>query len=166
VTDASGDLVPNLVLEWSSSDPSIVDVDAAGGAGARSEGIGIVTATIVTVAGQGMVEVQAPEAPTPEPELSRRTLCPDPALRVLDDLEASVGDPATPQEPLREVALACWGREGELGAEERAYAAWLIGQITYDLEGCEPDAVRWFERAVRLDSGSQAYRVALEGCGG
>ena len=77
-----------------------------------------------------------------------------------------MGDPTVSQEGLREVATACWNREDELGSDERAYAAWIIGQIPYDLEGCRPNAVRWFERAVSLDQDSQAYRVALAGCGG
>jgi len=166
VTDALGNLIPEASLTWSSSNPGVVGVDDSGTSVALSSGFGIVTASTGSLATQAMVVVLAAPAPPPDVGPSPQRLCPDPAFDVLDGLEASMGDPSTSQGRLRDIATACWNREEDLGDAERAYAAWLIGQITYGLEGCRPNATRWFQRAVGLDPGSQAYRVALDGCGG
>jgi hypothetical protein len=75
-------------------------------------------------------------------------------------------EPDFSPEALRRTATACWERGEEVGDQARAYAAWLIGLATVELEDCSATAVQWLRRAVRLDPESQAYRVALDGCGG
>jgi hypothetical protein len=87
-------------------------------------------------------------------------------MEELDRLEVAMDDPSASKLELRAGALACWNRGQELNDGERAYAAWLIGLITVDLEDCTPEAIRWLDTAVRLEPESEAYRVARAACGG
>ena len=87
-------------------------------------------------------------------------------MEVLDRLEVAMDDPSVSRQELRDGALACWNRGGALSDEERAYAAWLMGLNTVNLEGCSQAAILWLDRAVQLEPGSEAYRVARQACGG
>jgi hypothetical protein len=85
-------------------------------------------------------------------------------MTTLDGLDAAMDDPSASQRRLRDTATACWNRGSALSPQERAYAAWLVGMTTLNMEGCSATAVQWLERAVNLQPQSEAYRVALEGC--
>ena len=166
VLDTGGTPIPDPSLSWNSSEPGIAEVDSNGLVTALVPGTAMITAAAGSVRGQATVEVLRTPSPTPEVEEPRAEACPDPVVDVLDGLEAAMDDPASSKEGLRRTATACWDRGEELSDQERAYAAWLIGLTTVSLERCSASAVQWLERAVRLDPGSQAYRVALDGCRG
>jgi uncharacterized protein YjdB len=171
VADAEGNSLFDLQPTWSTSEPNVAGVDSTGLVTARSGGTARITATVGSVVGQATVDVQSTRPPPPEVERSAAEesaleSCPDPVVEVLDRLEAAMDDPASSSEQLRRTATACWNRGESLGNRNRAYAAWLVGLTTVNIEGCSPAAVQWFERAVRLDPESQAYRVALNGCRG
>jgi hypothetical protein len=168
VTDAAGNPSRDALLTWSSSDPDVAQVDESGLVTARSAGMAVITAAAGPVQGQVPVDVLARPAPTTPPQAGETAsaLCAGPVIDVLDALEASMDEPDFSPEALRRTATACWERGEEVGDQARAYAAWLIGLATVELEDCSATAVQWLRRAVRLDPESQAYRVALDGCGG
>jgi hypothetical protein len=166
VIDAEGNPVEGVQISWSSSEPTVAYVDGTGLVTARSGGMAVITAAVGSVTGQAPVDVLVPVAPPPVVEEAEAPLCPDPVVDVLDALEAAMDDPDSSLQELRRTATACWERGEVVGDQNLAYAAWIIGLITVDLETCTPSAIEWLRRAVRLDPGSQAYRVALNGCGG
>jgi serine/threonine protein kinase len=165
VTDAADNQLAGAEVIWSSTAPAIAEVDLQGTVTGRSSG----TATVVAEAGsaRGQVEVVVSRATTPSGGASdaNRLACPDPVGEVLDRLMSAVDDPSFSQQRqrLRQTAEACWNRGDALGDQDRASAAFLIAQ-TYDF--CSAEAVRWLQRAVNLQPQSEAYRVALAGCGG
>jgi serine/threonine protein kinase len=166
VTDLEGTPILESRLTWTSSEPGVAAVDPRGTVTALSRGTTVVTVRAGSVQGRAAVDVMgAPAQPPVIPEPSTEA-CPDPAVDVLDNLEAAMDNPSASQEALRRTALACWSRGEELGDQDRAYAAWLIGLTTVTMEGCSASAVQWLDRAVRLAPGSQAYRVARDGCRG
>lgn len=166
VADSEGNPILESPLTWTSSDPDVAAVDPDGMVTALSRGTTVITVGAGSVQSQAAVDVLA--APTRPPVIAEPAAeaCPDPAVDVLDNLESTMGDPSSSPESLRRTALACWNRGQELGDEDRAYAAWLIGLTTVTMEGCSAGAVQWLDRAVRLAPGSQAYQVARDGCGG
>jgi serine/threonine protein kinase len=166
VADSEGNPLPGTRLSWSSSEPSVAAVDATGLVRALSLGTAVITAAVGSVQSQAAVDVLGASPQPPVVEEPRGEVCPDPVVNVLDGLESAMDDPSSSPEALRRTATACWNRGEELGDQERAYAAWLIGLTTVSLEGCSASAVQWLDRAVRLAPGSQAYRVARDGCRG
>jgi len=164
VTDEVGNRIPDSRVRWSSSAPSVAGVTEAG----MVRGVGAGNAVIRAEAGdawnQVAVEVRGSggaggtEAPA--------SACPDPAMDVLDRLELTMDDPGTSRREVRAGAMACWSRGGALTDSERAYAAWLIGLNTVELEGCTEEAIRWLDRAVQLAPESESYRVARQACRG
>lgn len=166
VLDAGGNPVGDAVLEWTSSEPTVAEVNELGAVIARSQGMAEIRAAAGSVGGYATVEVMSaepsPEQPTPNP----RELCPDPVFDFLDGLAEATRDPTSSMTHLRDLATACWNRGNDLTSAQRAYAAWVIGQATFELEGCQPNALRWFQTALRLQPESEAYRVAVQGCAG
>jgi len=162
VTDASDNPLPGAEVVWSSTAPAIAEVDPQGTVTGRSSG----NATVVAEAGSArwQVEVTVTRAAAPERPPNLSLVCPNPVMTTLDGLEAAMGDPAASPRRLRDTAMACWNRGSALSAEERAYAAWLVGSLTFNMEGCSANAVQWLERAVNLDPQSESYRVALAAC--
>jgi serine/threonine protein kinase len=165
VTDNYDNWISDAEVVWRSNPTQVADVDSQGTVRGRSAG----TATVVAEAGsaRGQVEVVVSRATTPSGGASdaNRLACPDPVGEVLDRLGSALDDPSFPQQrqQLRQTAEACWNRGDALGDRDRASAAFLIAQ-TYDF--CSAEAVRWLQRAVNLQPQSEAYRVALAGCGG
>jgi serine/threonine-protein kinase len=165
VTDAQDNLILDPGLEWTSSAPNVAEVDAGGLVRARTPGTAVIRAEAADVWNQATVEVGASPEPPP-PSQPRALACPDPVMDELDRLEGAMDDPGASRQELRAAALECWNRGAALNDEERAYAAWLIGLNTVNLEGCSQSAILWLDRAVRLDPESDAYRVARAACGG
>lgn len=165
VTDAQGNLILDPGLEWSSNSTGVVEVDEGGFVQARGSGSAVIRASAADAWNQVNVNVAvSPGDVTPgQPPVQ---VCPDPVMDELDRLEVAMDDPSTPRQELRDGALVCWNRGQALSDQERAYAAWLIGLNTVNLEGCSQGAILWLDRAVRLEPGSEAYRVAREACGG
>ncbi len=166
VLDAGGNPVGNADLEWSSSAPGVAEVNAFGAVIARSEGMAEIRASAGGVGGRASVEVLSPSPSPAPPGPNPRELCPDPVFDFLDGLAEATRDPTSSMTRLRDLATACWDRGEELTSAQRAYAAWVIGQATFELEGCQPNALRWFQTALRLQPESEAYRVAVQGCAG
>jgi serine/threonine-protein kinase len=166
VTDGDGAPIPGAEVTWTSGEPGVADVDSTGLVSALSSGRAVITAMAGSIRTQATVEVLTAAAVSPEEGALPPATCPDPAVEILDGLEAAMDDPASSPAALRREAMACWNRGQELSDQDRAYAAWLIGLTTVKLEDCSVTAVDWLRTAVRLDSTSQAYRVALRGCGG
>ena len=165
VTDAQDNLILEERLQWSSSVPEVAEVDGSGVVRARSPGSSVIRAEAGGAWNQAAVEVVA-SSPEPRPREPDTPTCPDPVMDRLDRLEVAMDDPSASREELRAGALACWNRGQALSSEERAYAAWLIGLNTVNMEGCTQAAILWLDRAVQLEPGSEAYRVAREACGG
>ncbi len=165
VTDAQGNSILNPGIQWTSNTPDVARVDEGGFVRAGVSGSAVIRATVDEAWNQATVEVRStPGDPPPvEPQAQG---CPGPVMEELDRLEVAMDDPSASKPDLRAGALACWNRGQELSDEERAYAAWLIGLITVDLEDCTPEAIRWLDRAVQLEPESEAYRVARAACGG
>ncbi len=165
VTEAQGNLILDPGPQWSASVPGVADVDRLGLVRARAAGSAVIRAEIADAWNQVTVEVRGSTVdprPPPAPDQS----CPDPVMEVLDRLEVAMDDPNASRQELRDGALACWNRGEALSDEERAYAAWLMGLNTVNLEGCSQAAILWLDRAVQLEPGSEAYRVARQACGG
>lgn len=162
VTDAFDNRIPGAEVVWSSTLPQVAEVDSQGTVRGRSPG----NATVVAEVGAArwQVEVTVARAATPESPPDLSLVCPNPVMTTLDGLEAAMDDPSASQRRLRDTATACWNRGSALSPQERAYAAWLVGMTTLNMEGCSATAVQWLERAVNLQPQSEAYRVALEGC--
>ncbi|NNM05298.1 MAG: hypothetical protein HKO65_09360, partial [Gemmatimonadetes bacterium] len=165
VTDAQDNLILDPGLEWSSNAPEVAEVDAGGLVRARTPGVAVIRAETADVWNQVTVEVGASRENAP-PSQPPGISCADPVMDELDRLESAMDDPNASQQELRAGALACWNRGAALSDSERAYAAWLIGLNTVSLEGCSQDAIRWLDRAVRLEPESDAYKVARAACGG
>lgn len=163
VTDVQENLILDPGLQWSSSLPTVADVDGVGVVRARAPGSAVIRAEVAEAWNQVAVEVRAS---TREAEQPQAPTCPDPVMGVLDRLEVGMDNPNASRQELRDGALACWNRAGGLSDGERAYAAWLIGLNTVHLEGCGQAAIVWLDRAVQLEPGSEAYRVARQACGG
>jgi serine/threonine protein kinase len=165
VTDALGNLILDPGLEWSSNSTGVVEVDEGGFVQARGSGSAVIRASAADAWNQVNVNVAvSPGDVTPgQPPVQ---VCPDPVMDELDRLEVAMDDPSTPRQELRDGALVCWNRGQALSDQERAYAAWLIGLNTVNLEGCSQEAILWLDRAVRLEPESEAYRVAREACRG
>lgn len=165
VTDAQDNLILEEALLWSSSVPGVAEVDDMGVVRARVPGSTVIRVEAGGAWNQAEVDVVAstPDPRPPEPDVPA---CPDPVMDVLDRLEVAMDDPNASRQELQAGALACWNRGGALGPQERAYAAWLVGLNTVNLEGCTQAAILWLDRAVQLEPGSEAYRVAREACGG
>lgn len=168
VTDEMGNRIPDSRVRWSSSAPSVAGVTEAG----MVRGVGVGNAVIRAEAGdawnQVAVEVRASAGGSGGAggTESPASACPDPAMDVLDRLELTMDDPGTSRREVRAGAMACWSRGGALTDSERAYAAWLIGLNTVELEGCTEEAIRWLDRAVQLAPESESYRVARQACRG
>ena len=64
---AAGQPMPGLPVQWSSSNPAVATVDAAGKVTARAVGEALIRATVMGVTGAGRVVVPAPPEPEPEP---------------------------------------------------------------------------------------------------
>ncbi|HEX8320307.1 Ig-like domain-containing protein [Longimicrobium sp.] len=64
---AAGQSMPGLPVQWSSSNPAVATVDAAGKVTARAVGEALIRATAMGVTGEGRVVVPAPPEPDPEP---------------------------------------------------------------------------------------------------
>jgi eukaryotic-like serine/threonine-protein kinase len=162
VTDAFDNRIPGAEVVWSSTLPEVAEVDPQGTVRGRSPG----NATVVAEVGAArwQVEVTVARAVTPESPPDLSLVCPNPVMTTLDGLDAAMDDPAASQRRLRDTALACWNRGSALSTQERAYAAWLVGSFTFNMEGCSANAVQWLERAVNLDPQSESYRVALAAC--
>ena len=165
VTDAQDNLIMDPSLQWSSSVPGVADVNGLGLVRAGAAGSAVIRAEIADVWNQVTVDVRGSTVDPRPPQAPDQT-CPDPVMEVLDGLEVAMDDPGVSRQELRDGALACWNRGGALSDEERAYAAWLMGLNTVKLEGCSQAAILWLDRAVQLEPGSEAYRVAREACGG
>lgn len=166
VTDAHDNWIPEAEVAWSSNLPQVAEVDSEGTVRARSAGTAMVVAEVGSARSQAEVTVSGAGSSSGGAAAANLAACPDPVMTVLDGLEVAMDDPSAPQRRLRDTARACWNRGTALSAQERAYAAWLIGLTTVNLEGCSADAVQWLERAVNLEPGSEAYRVALAACRG
>jgi hypothetical protein len=165
VTDAQDNLILDPGLQWSSSVPGVADVDGFGLVRARAAGSAVIRAEIADAWNQVTVEVRGSTV-DPRPPQAPEESCPDPVMEVLDRLEVALDDPSVSRQELRDGVLACWNRGEALSDEERAYAAWLMGLNTVNLEGCSQAAILWLDRAVQLEPGSEAYRVARQACGG
>jgi serine/threonine-protein kinase len=165
VSDAQDNLILDESPQWSSSVPGVAEVDGSGMVRARSPGSSVIRAEAGGAWNQAAVEVVA-SSPEPRPREPDMPTCPDPVMDRLDRLEVAMDDPSASREELRAGALACWNRGQALSSEERAYAAWLVGLNTVNMEGCTQAAILWLDRAVQLEPGSEAYRVAREACGG
>ncbi len=163
VTDAQDNLILDPALEWTSSNPAAAEVDGMGLVRAQTPGTTSVRAQVEGVWNQVDVQVAAGSSTGEGP---RPPTCPDPVNDVLDRLELAMDGSSSSRQQIRDGAMACWNREGALTDEEKAYAAWLVGLNTVELEGCSQAAILWLDRAVRLDPGSEAYRVARQACGG
>ena len=165
VTDAQDNLIMDPGLQWSSDSPAVAEVDGSGLVRARTSGTAVIRAEAAGAWNQVSVQVRAAN-PDPRPPQPPAESCPDPVMDVLDRLEVAMDDSGVSGQELRDGALACWNRGNALTDVERAYAAWLIGLNTVNLEGCSQAAILWLDRAVQLEPGSEAYRVAREACGG
>ncbi|MCJ7628328.1 MAG: hypothetical protein MUO50_08065, partial [Longimicrobiales bacterium] len=165
VTDVQENLILDPGLQWSSSLPTVADVDGVGVVRARAPGSAVIRAEVAEAWNQVAVEVRSSTREA-EPPQAQAPTCPDPVMDVLDRLEVGMDSPNASRQELRDGALACWNRAGGLSDGERAYAAWLIGLNTVHLEGCGQAAIVWLDRAVQLEPGSEAYRVARQACGG
>jgi uncharacterized protein YjdB len=64
---ASGQPMPGLPVQWSSSNTAVATVDAAGKVTARAVGEALIRATVMGVTDEGRVVVPAPSEPEPEP---------------------------------------------------------------------------------------------------
>lgn len=167
VVDAEGNTLEDQHTDWTSNEPQVASVDDAGNVTALSPGMAVITARVGSVESRVPVDVlRASPTPRREEPSTTEEVCPDPVVDILDGLEAAMGDPSASPEGLRRTATACWERGEGVGSQNRAYAAWIIGLTTVDIEGCTATAVQWLERAARLEPESQAYRVALAGCRG
>lgn len=165
VTDVMDNPVSDVSVRWTSESPLVASVDSSGMVRGRSPGSAVIRAEVGGAWNQLSVEVRGSGADPGRNDPPGAT-CPDPAMEVLDRLELAMDDPGTSRSDVRAGALACWNRGGALSDSERAYAAWLVGLNTVEIEGCSSEAIRWLDRAVQLEPGSESYRVARQACGG
>lgn len=166
VTDELGNPVFGAELTWRSDEPTVAAIDSTGLVTGISAGTAVITAEAGSALARATVEILGRVTGTPEAETPPNVACPDPVVDVLDGLEAAMDEPDFSPLASRRQATACWNRGESIGTENRAYAAWLIGIFTVEIEDCSTTAVQWLERAVNLDPGSRAYRVALDACRG
>ncbi len=165
VTDAQDNLILEADLQWSSSLPAVAEVDEMGMVRAHAAGSTVIRVEAGGVWNQATVEVSASPV-DPRPPQPETTTCPDPVMDYLDRLELRMDDSNASRQELRASAMACWNRGTALTNGERAYAAWLVGLNSVNMEGCTQGAIVWLDRAVQLEPGSEAYRVARAACGG
>ena len=165
VTDALDNLIMDPGLQWTSDAPGVAEVDGTGLVRAQAPGSAVIRAEAGEAWNQITAVVVAPSEDASPTELPEAT-CPDPVMDELDRLESAMDDPGSSRQELREGAMACWNRGSALTDSERAFAAWLIGLNTVELEGCSQSAILWLDRAVRLEPESEAYKVARAACGG
>lgn len=165
VTDVRDNLITDATVRWSSESPAVASVDGSGVVRGRAPGRAVIRAEAGDAWTQLTVEIRG-SGPGPGRNDPPVATCPDPVMDVLDRLELAMDDPGTSRGEVRAGALACWNRGTGLSDSERAYAAWLVGMNTVEMDGCTAEAIQWLDRAVQLEPGSESYRVARQACGG
>ncbi|MFC1662383.1 protein kinase [Gemmatimonadota bacterium] len=165
--DAFKNPLIGLAATWNSEQPAIAVVDSFGLVTGRRQGQAIIVAQIGSFSDSVEVVVvgQAPGPGSPDTtEEEVEGLCPDPVSRLLQGLEDQM-DNALSITSRVETATACYHRS-DLSDQNRAWAAFIIGESLFLREQCSDRVKQWYREADRLDPGQGPYLSAIERCSG